>query len=716
MEATPERFADRCLPLVIGNQAGWDVLNPTALRARWNGGPRPGDVVVEPLDASADPAAAMAVGHFGAAILTFSIGYLFRTPPGVGLFVCGPPNSPKDGIYPLSGLVETDWSHATFTMNYRFTRRAHWVEFAAGEPICRIIPVDRHLLEGLAGEIRLLSDEPALAARFRQWSDGRAAFNKGLLNPFSEQSRQGWQREYFQGVGPSGERIAQHQTQLRHREFTDHRPGAQPSSPARAERVTPLQRRRRESAAQYLWEETDIYDQRRIKSATVLAGIARVLQARRPLGGSESRFLDSFERVRRLPAEEFTRIWREPRAYHWTRVAFQLLDAVCNGTAPAALARDSLRAQAADGLPQALTRHLDAFRWFEFGAAAAFGRDLVWTAALTVQLPGAIPGTRWTLDGTGSIDLEGLADRRLRGHAAGQAFDVPLAPGAIGPAGMAVRECRVCKVGEAQLRLQPEALAGLGLAEAAPALAMSRHWLHRAAVVIDQAIGHIAAHDPWTFRLLAEEIQVIAPKGPAGEYSNTTFSALPGAMVLSLIPHPLEMADRIIHEVHHDRLFAIEDAHLLLEDGLEDRPDAERCYSPWRQDPRPARGLLHGLYVFIAVGRFWLRVFGAEGIAPADHAYAAERLRRFSGQLRAALAELEAHARFTPFGQGVFGQLREDVETLSASIDAAGVPADPPALEIDETGAVTQQASAVTGTPLTVNEALREHRRLATGM
>ena len=38
MDATPYRFANRCLPLKIAAQAGWFVLNSHALRVTWNGG------------------------------------------------------------------------------------------------------------------------------------------------------------------------------------------------------------------------------------------------------------------------------------------------------------------------------------------------------------------------------------------------------------------------------------------------------------------------------------------------------------------------------------------------------------------------------------------------------------------------------------------------------------------------------------------------------
>lgn len=53
------------------------------------------------------------VSHFGAGVVTFTVPYLFRTPPSYNLHVRGPTNMPKDGIYPLEGIVETDWSQAS---------------------------------------------------------------------------------------------------------------------------------------------------------------------------------------------------------------------------------------------------------------------------------------------------------------------------------------------------------------------------------------------------------------------------------------------------------------------------------------------------------------------------------------------------------------------------------------------------------------------------
>jgi hypothetical protein len=220
MEATHERFAYRCLPLVIANQAGWWIANPTAFTVRWNGGRRLQDLRIWYSGGRRD---GRIISHFGHGILTFAIPYLFRTPPGINLWIKGPSNRLKDGIQPLEGIVEADWSAATFTMNWKLTRPNHPVRFAVGEPICMITPAPRGLLEKLEPVRTPLKNNRELAAGYRVWSRSRDRFNRALEQLNSEAVRRGWQRHYFLGLGPEGERFAGHQTRLRLKEFVHER-------------------------------------------------------------------------------------------------------------------------------------------------------------------------------------------------------------------------------------------------------------------------------------------------------------------------------------------------------------------------------------------------------------------------------------------------------------------------------------------------------------
>ena len=199
MDATQQAYAYRCLPLSIANAHGWEILSPVTFDAIWNGGPNLADVVVDVPPGT--PASDTPVSFFGEGVVTFHINGVFRTPPGWNLWVGGSPNRPKDGIYPLTGVIETDWSPYTFTMNWRFTRRNHRVHFDAGEPICFIFPVQRAVLETVAPRFRPIESEPQLAAHYAVWVQSRVDFNK-MLRELDQRlpTAQQWQRRYFRGL------------------------------------------------------------------------------------------------------------------------------------------------------------------------------------------------------------------------------------------------------------------------------------------------------------------------------------------------------------------------------------------------------------------------------------------------------------------------------------------------------------------------------------
>lgn len=216
MDQDDSRFPYRCLPLVLANQSGWMIPSPTRFTARWNGGRRKQDLRIWLPRGSREN---RVVSHFGGGILTFTIPYLFRSPHGVNLWVKGPSNWIKDGIQPLEGIVETDWTVATFTMNWKFTRADLSVRFAQGDPVCMIVPFPRDLLESLHPCYEPLSKNKRLAAAFKTWSASRESFNQALAHMEEEAVRQGWQKDYLLGLDPQGRRFQQHQTRLNIKQF-----------------------------------------------------------------------------------------------------------------------------------------------------------------------------------------------------------------------------------------------------------------------------------------------------------------------------------------------------------------------------------------------------------------------------------------------------------------------------------------------------------------
>jgi Family of unknown function (DUF6065) len=224
MDATPDAYAYRCLPLNIANAHGWEILLPRGLTAKWNGGSGREAISIS-LDAPREgvSSSASAISHFGSGILTFHVEAVFRTEPGWSLYVQGPANQPKHGISPLSGVIETDWAPYSFTMNWLFTAPGQ-VRFEAGEAFCSLFPVPRTLIDDTEPVIHSIESDPDLAERHRQWAAGRSAFNADLKVQGSAAQTEKWQKAYYRGMHPDGQPTdAGHMVKLRPKPFRDER-------------------------------------------------------------------------------------------------------------------------------------------------------------------------------------------------------------------------------------------------------------------------------------------------------------------------------------------------------------------------------------------------------------------------------------------------------------------------------------------------------------
>jgi hypothetical protein len=157
--------AYQCLPMVVANQWGWQVLCPTDVRAAWDGSPDP-----RGLHLAVDPRWAPAIkSHFGRGIITFSPPWLFRTPPGWDLYAKGPSNRWKPNCVPLEGVVETWWLNYTFTLNWKVVEPGE-VAFARGESLGQLVPVPHATFRGAeASESPIGLVEPEAGAELLQW-------------------------------------------------------------------------------------------------------------------------------------------------------------------------------------------------------------------------------------------------------------------------------------------------------------------------------------------------------------------------------------------------------------------------------------------------------------------------------------------------------------------------------------------------------------------
>lgn len=143
--------AYHCLPLVIGNQYGFAVKSLYDFSVRWNGGNAMNDVQVNMITPAEEYRATYNLQsinpHFGMGTFTIQMPYQLRTNPGINLMTMNPPNAFKDGIYHMTGVVETDNLRRDFTYNLRITRPDHTIYFAKGDYIGCVMPYPRHFID-----------------------------------------------------------------------------------------------------------------------------------------------------------------------------------------------------------------------------------------------------------------------------------------------------------------------------------------------------------------------------------------------------------------------------------------------------------------------------------------------------------------------------------------------------------------------------------------
>ena len=135
-----------CLPLSIANQYGFVVKAAHDMSLYWTGGESrvalqskgymDGEHEVQSYNT-----------NFESGVLTIENKFLLRTPPNVNLMVMPVPNHYIEGLYPLTGIVETDNLRRSFTFNLKMTTPNKKVYIKKGDWLAAFIPIPRFYVE-----------------------------------------------------------------------------------------------------------------------------------------------------------------------------------------------------------------------------------------------------------------------------------------------------------------------------------------------------------------------------------------------------------------------------------------------------------------------------------------------------------------------------------------------------------------------------------------
>ncbi|MEV6796624.1 HEXXH motif-containing putative peptide modification protein [Streptomyces sp. NPDC051320] len=102
---------------------------------------------------------------------------------------------------------------------------------------------------------------------------------------------------------------------------------------------------------------------------------------------------------------------------------------------------------------------------------------------------------------------------------------------------------------------------------------------------------------------MAAGLQSIVPLSaePVVQVLSNTWPEAYGAIRAALPSGRFNLASVLIHEFQHAKLSALLDYVELTDPAAAQK----RFYAPWRSDPRPAVGLLQGIYAHTAIADFW---------------------------------------------------------------------------------------------------------------
>ncbi len=465
-----------------------------------------------------------------------------------------------------------------------------------------------------------------------------------------------------------------------------------------------------ETTSHLLWEDMSVFRRRYQKSANALVAVRNVLQERRPLEGAEDEFLSLYERLESADPRYVYEVWTDPTAYYWVRLAYQLLHTTLSGAPLNSLGQAYCREIGAATSAAALPVHLHSFKRYALGLAFLDGRELALASPLEVSLPFAIPGTELSLDGSGRIRVNGLLDGELSLWREGAgALHLPVTGGE--SEHVRLRANPVAVLDRYRLSLRHQAFNNLpGLVFVEPVLQHGEQSLGDSDALLCDALRLMREHAPDTFSQFSEVIRYIAlkPLG-SGDYTNISHSDLPGTFIASRVENPYELADTFIHELHHNRLFTLEETGpFFLAETTDPLRDA-LFYSPWRDDPRPLHGIYHAVYVFIPVCRYWFAVARAATKSSRITEYALSQVQRITAQLIAGVYQIERHADLTTYGERLFASMRDAVEELRAQVGSVGLTFESLILHCGEDGSFRGAFAPGTDHALTVKQETLRH-------
>lgn len=409
-----------------------------------------------------------------------------------------------------------------------------------------------------------------------------------------------------------------------------------------------------------------------------LLGHAAVIETELPSVAKLSGFLEYFEKFKTLKSSIVLKIWSTPAAYHWVPMNRMLLDSAIFKIASPKPLEDYL-AFLKRPLTGGLAAHLNDFGRYVLAAFLLSGKEVSFETPVRFKLPGTLPGTNLALllSPEDEIPSEPLrfsaltptileALTSLQNDMAQESCSIFVHESPGRPRKVIIRKMPVWKGPHGDIRVDSfEPCLTLPYVEVYPRVQEPEKY-RQFFITLQRALRRLTNYDSRLVDEMSLITSSITPMNAEEDgmqmYSGTS-STMFGGYFLSATDQPLYIAEMLLHEFCHNKLRLLQEVIPMI--GTEEA-NLFRFYSPWRDDPRPLDGILHGLFVFSSIAGLWLKVWKAEDSSESEREMAQRRIGTLLYQLEYAIAEFCAHATLDEYGQLFLEEISRRIQALRA--------------------------------------------------
>ena len=280
------------------------------------------------------------------------------------------------------------------------------------------------------------------------------------------------------------------------------------------------------------------------------------------------------------------------------------------------------------------------------GALAAVAAAAAIRAGLSAEIEVPVTDGWVTLPSLGAAAAEGATAvvRTSAQEVCSGAFQVAMRPGADG-----WRELRSLSAGALGVIVDDLDPFRMPATDGEPAGRLAPEQVTELAAMLSSA-WEVLEED--TAAEIAALVRVIVPyRAPEHGLVSTSSPQTFGTVAMSRQPDRYTCAETLLHEAQHIKLSALLDLVTLCKPD-----DGQRYYAPWREDPRPASGLLQGAYAFLGVSGYWRRQCAAAP-EPEVRERAAANFARWRDGAALVCGTLLSSGQLTPEGMEFTGEM-----------------------------------------------------------